>query len=147
MIINKGLVTCTTNRHHIRHCVEDIAQMFRDKHYDGTKTTPVQFWDNNRMAEIKRTSSYNCKALMDASDHFYTPPVPGKITPALATFRQYFESRRLLVTNSFYLEHILNLLTYFSRRQLLVVSFSDLVTRTPKVLALSLNRSLTSSKF
>ena len=107
--------------------------MFHDKHYDGSKTTPAQFWDNNRMNEIRRTSSYNCRALMDESNNFYTPPAPGKIAPALATFRQYFESHRLVVSNSFYLEHILNMLTYFSRRQLLVISFSDLITRTPKV--------------
>ena len=125
--------TTITNRHHIRHCIDDISQMFRTKHYDGSKTSPAQFWDNNRMAEINRISSYNCRALMDASNNFYSPPAPGKIALSLATFRQYYESNRLMLSNSFYLEHIVNVLTYFSRKQLLIISFSDLVTHTPKV--------------
>ena len=138
VILTQGLITSTIHRHHIRHCIDDITKMFHDKHYDSSKTTPAQFWDSNRMAEIRRISSYNCRALMDPSNNFYTPPAPGKIVLALATFRQYYESQRLVVSNSFYLEHIQNLLTYFSRKQLLVISFSDLVTRTPKVDILSL---------
>ena len=71
---------------------------------------------------------------MDANFNFYIPPAPGKITFSLATFRQYFESGHLHHRNSYYVDQIQNLLTYFSRSQLLIISFSDLVTRTPKVM-------------
>ena len=117
----------------MRHCIDVINQVFREKHYDATKTTPAQFWDKTKVADIMKHAAYDCGALMDASFNFYVPPAPGKITFSLATFRQYFESGHLHHRNSFYVDQIQNLLTYFSRSQLLIISFSDLITRTPKV--------------
>lgn len=85
----------------MRRCIDVINTVFREKKYDGSKTTPAQFWDKNKVIDVVKHSGYDCGALMDQNFNFYNPPAPGKITFSLATFRQYFESGHLHHRNRF----------------------------------------------